>query len=395
MDNASCTYYNASSSTEDELLITYYHGVSKALRLYVTPVIIFGGTLGNVLTIIVVLSHHFRYSPSSIPLITLACVDIGVLYFNLLDVWLGALLGYSLQYLRDISSAGCKISTYVTVFLTQYSSWILVLINIERVLSVYKPMKARNWCSRRRLVMALVLILLILAVVSLHLFWTTKYHPDRASDRCQYNEVLLGEHGHTAWLIIDASLFTFVPFTVILCCNVAIIHSLIHAKKRRQRHYHVRNHQASDSTKSITTMLLTISVVFLITTSPLTVCYQFNDDLMQHFHNDPVAKALWYDLVINTVLVLLCYSNNAVNCWLYCISGSKFRVALVQVLGGGGKNRGRYQYGRYPPRSLRMSMDNIAQSSFISGMSLNDKISHKHGTLLHNPAGIIMKYVCI
>ena len=337
-------------SQEDQAIVDYYEGISRGLRLYVTPIILFGGTVGNILTIIVVLSRHFRYNPSSIPLITLAFVDIGVLYFNLLDIWLGAMLGDNLQYTRNLNEIGCKLSTFITSFLTQYSSWILVLINFDRVISVYKPLQARTWCSKRRLGLALFMIMIILATVNLHLFWTTIFISDRKTDQCQYDLELLGHHG-ISWTTVDAALFTFVPFILILGCNVSIIWSLVMTRKRQRANIHVRNALPSDSTTSITTMLITISLVFIITTSPMTVCYQLYDDITENLKDDPIGRALWWELVINTVLVLICYSNNAVNFLLYCISGSKFRCALSDICAGRLDNaysrRGPFHRGTY------------------------------------------------
>ena len=254
--------FNNTTTAYIDLRVEHYHYISSWIRIYITPFIIFGGTIGNLLTIAVVLSRHFRYSPSSIPLITLAFVDIGVLYFNLLDVWLGAVFGGSLQYTRDISSGGCKFSTFITIFLTHFSSWILVLINVERVLSVYRPLKARTWCSHRRLALALFIILLFLALISIHLFWTTIYHADWETDRCQYNEHLFGSHGELIWLAIDASLFTFIPFIIILGSNIIIIYYLAKSKRQRSQFYQVPTNQSStDSTKSLTMMLLTIIIL--------------------------------------------------------------------------------------------------------------------------------------
>ena len=316
--------------------VDYYNNISYALRLYVTPFIIFGGTVGNILTIIVVLSRHFRYSPSSVLLLALAVVDIGVLYFNLLDIWLSALLGgNSLQFTRDQGDVGCKISTFMTYFLTHSSSWILVLINIDRVISVYQPLKARTWCTKKRLGIALLIMFVLLALISLHVFWSLTFMDELENYKCQFDVSVFGEHGEPAWLFVDAAIFTFVPFIIILSCNVAIILALLRAARRRNAEMNVRNSASNDSTTSITTMLITISIVFLLTTSPLTICYQFYGPIVEKYADDPVGYALYFELLVNTVLVLLCYNNNAVNFLLYCISGSKFRRALADMCGRG------------------------------------------------------------
>ena len=298
-------------SPDIQAQVDYYNNIAYFLRLYITPLIMFGGTVGNLLTIIVVLSRHFRYSPSSVLLLALAIVDIGVLYFNLLDVWLGVLIGGSsgLQFTRDQSEYGCKFSVFMTYFLTHSSSWILVLINIDRVISVYQPLKARTWCTKKRLGLALLLMFLLMIGISIHVFWTITFDEELESYRCLFNQAILGVEGELSWLLIDATIFTFAPFIIILGCNIAIILALLRAAKRRNSEMNVRNSSSSDnSSTSITTMLLTISIVFLLTTSPLTVCYQFYDPIIKKYENDPVGYALYFELLMNTFLVLLCYN---------------------------------------------------------------------------------------
>ena len=357
-----------------------------------TPIIIFGGTIGNILTIIVVLSRHFRHNPLSTPFISLATVDIGVLYFNLLDIWLGAISGDSLQLVRDLSPAGCKFSSFGTIFLTHCSSWILVLINVERVVSVWRPLQARILCTSWRVAVGLVLLMLALAAISVHLFWTLRYND--IDPRCDYNNEILGKTGLTVWLTIDATLFSFLPFIFIFTSNVLICTCL--ARARRQ-HRHDRRSRHSDNTKSITTMLVTISIVFLIATTPLTICYQFHDYILDYFKDKPVERALWYELLINTILVLLCYSSNAMNFLLYCVSGSKFRQALREVCKcqkSTYTRRSTYHHGAYAlqtngyqsasPFNTLQNSPSPRQSSLSTRVMTYSNISLQHAIRLEN-----------
>ena len=194
------------------------------------------------------------------------------------------------------------------------------------------------------------------------------------------------------WLTIDASLFVFIPFVLIFGCNVYIILSLLSARKRRRESLEFQlspNNQPSDNTRSITMMLITISIVFLITTSPLTLCYQFYDPLILHFENDPVGMAFWWDLVINTVLVLICYSNNALNFLLYCISGSKFREALSDVCAGRIGRRYRRQ-STWDAFTLRSSMDYLGPSSMTNGTP--NPLTSRRLSDFSNKNNIIMMY---
>ena len=311
---------NATAATNESA--TYYLDIAQNLKLYIAPLILFGGTAGNIITIIVVLSRHFRHSPSSILLLALAIVDIGVLYSNLLDIWLGALLNSSSLHLtRDVGWFACKLNTFLTYYLSQVSSWILVLINIERVFWLYASQKANVWCTKRRLGIALGVLLAILFLVNLHLFWTVQFHSSLTSYKCQMWGPEVWD-----WASVDSVIFSYIPFVIILSCNIALIVALL-----RHTEASLVERDPSKANHSIIMMLMAISIVFLITTSPLVIAYQQMHRIEDRIDGDPVARALYLELIVNTLLVLLCYSNNALNFFLYCLSGAKFRRALKDI----------------------------------------------------------------
>lgn len=76
---------------------------------------------------------------------------------------------------------------------------------------------------------------------------------------------------------------------------------------------------------SSTAMLVGISVVFLVSTTPYVVYFLF----VEHWMADTsVARSARIYLVF-AVTNLLYYTNNACNFILYCLTGSRFRQALV------------------------------------------------------------------
>ena len=64
----------------------------KALLLYIPPVLIMLGTLGNFLTILILSRRSMRRNATYIYLIVLAIADIIVLYMGLLRMWIAELV---------------------------------------------------------------------------------------------------------------------------------------------------------------------------------------------------------------------------------------------------------------------------------------------------------------
>ncbi|ELU05186.1 hypothetical protein CAPTEDRAFT_140623, partial [Capitella teleta] len=107
------------------------------------------GVFGNLLTISVMMSKTFRKSPSSIVLSALALADTGNLLTGLMRWWL--LYTFDLE-VRLAGIVACKIHRFFVYFFGEISPAILVLMTVERFVSVYYPLRCREIFSKRRLV---------------------------------------------------------------------------------------------------------------------------------------------------------------------------------------------------------------------------------------------------
>ena len=121
---------------------------AKALWRYVTPLLMFPGTIGNVVCIITLQSKSFRGSTTAFLLTALALVDTVSLLVGALHVWLTHVPTIDI---RTLSDPACRIYSFLTYLSVQMSAWTLVLVTLERVISVTWPMEAPTLCSRRRL----------------------------------------------------------------------------------------------------------------------------------------------------------------------------------------------------------------------------------------------------
>ena len=112
---------------------------------YIYPVICVIGFSGNFLTILILNQKRNRKNSTAVFLIVLAVSDSIVLFEGYFCVVISNILQIDFHAINNIS---CKIHIFLTYFSLQYSSWILVLVTSERVVSVVKPYKARIICSR-------------------------------------------------------------------------------------------------------------------------------------------------------------------------------------------------------------------------------------------------------
>ncbi|KAK2152835.1 hypothetical protein LSH36_316g02010 [Paralvinella palmiformis] len=116
--------------------------VHDVIFTYVAPVLILMGTIGNIISVVVLQGRFFRRAPSVFILSALSLTDTGVLLCGLMRHWIKALTQNKLN-IRNLSQASCPIHFFFTYFLSHLSSWSLALLTVERMSSVRWPFKAK------------------------------------------------------------------------------------------------------------------------------------------------------------------------------------------------------------------------------------------------------------
>ena len=321
MTNASTLNVNATNTIYIENKISWY------LWAVGPPLFILLGTIGNVLTIFVLRRRAMK--SVRFFLTALAVVDTVMLYDGFAHDWLYRITTPRIV-IRYLSPVTCKMQLFLLVTCKWSSAWILVAITIQRFLSVLLPLKAKTICSRRVPCITLLTIITFSAAVNSHFFFTfgpaivgsgnkTTFH------NCQkIKPIFLGD----IWPWIDAAFGSFIPFFVLIVCNVGILGKLIQAKSRMRIDGAKTKTPSEENLATTTAMLLTVSFMFLLLTAP----YFLWRLIRPYFPPAPNAKseAQW-DLAYK-IAQFLQYTNYAVNFLLYCVSGSTFRTELKAVL---------------------------------------------------------------
>ncbi|KAL8581216.1 hypothetical protein ACOMHN_038316 [Nucella lapillus] len=126
------------------------------------------------------------------------------------------------------------------------------------------------------------------------------------------------------------------PFTFLTVSNSVLIWKLITSTRQaHQRIAAVPNKQLlkrSQANSSVTLTVLVVSLTFLVLTLPCALYF-----LMYHFKDrtslTPEEAADLY--LFQTLSFLLVDTNNAVNFYLYCLSGRRFRAEFKRIIGCG------------------------------------------------------------
>ena len=115
-------------------------------------------------------------------------------------------------------------------------------------------------------------------------------------------------------------LYSFVPFVTMILANCAIIYKFIAAKWRSTRNGggsgSVTQAMSRSATRG-TAMLVTVSVAFIVLTSPTAVTF---------------AITRKPSITLRGIVSILQYLNHSINVVLYCVVGSRFRKELFNAM---------------------------------------------------------------
>ena len=222
-------------SYEEKLMQFEEYKTHKLLRLYIPPIFIVLGTIGNILSFLVLVRPAMRKVSTYNYLAVLSVADTLVLYIGLLRMWIGELTGYDLQ---DHSDWACKVINVMGYTVSDYSVWLIISVTVERYIAVVWPLKTHSMCNGRRALRVVLGILLLLFLINAHFFWTTEIVYQKVDGEvvpeCDDGEgyrTLV----HDIWPWVDAFIYSFVPFVVITILNSMIIWRVMQAKRERHQ----------------------------------------------------------------------------------------------------------------------------------------------------------------
>ena len=302
----------------------------------ISPILIIIGSIGNIITVIVLSKDKPRKSSTTLYLLALACSDFIVLNTGLLRQWITYAFGIDIR--NDLSELGCKFHWFIVYLMTQFSSWMLICVTVERVISTWVPHRRTVACTVKSAIAFIIVIALVLMILNSHYLYgygtlTTTNGTEMTVTKCT---PLTPEYNHFIqykWVWMDLCVFYLIPIFVLLIGNCAIIYKVLSSQRKSRRTVvptvtqKVEPRQGRHISR-LTLTLMILSVVFFVCITPIVVYpigepYWKDDASTEH-----LAFLFWWETFAN----LMMYINHSINCILYYLSGTKFRRAVQSLI---------------------------------------------------------------
>ena len=333
--------YNFSTSTHAEDEDSYdasqsvYVNAKEWIWKIVPPIIVTLGSFGNGLIMVVLLRQIKTLSSTAIYLLSLAFSDLMILLLGPVRQWIMYMWYVDVRLLSD---AGCKTSLYFTYFSFQLSSWLLVAVTIERVISVVLPHKVKFACTAVKAGSIVLINVVCLAAFNSHFFYGFGLESDISNmernrqTECTplYEDYAVFAYDILPWL--DFAIVFGLPFIILLTGNLIIIASL---KRRVQKHRRMGATNTTNEGHSLTMLLIMLCAVFFICLTPSHIFFILLPYLRAAAMELPKQEMLRRrDLLIFIHAIVSCfnYINSTSNFMLYCLSGSRFRTEVRHLL---------------------------------------------------------------
>lgn len=280
------------------------------------------GVPGNVACIVTLTCMKPTFS-SAVYMVTLAIADL---------VAIALKLSYLLLTKNDvrIGDRMCQLIFMLGTVSQMYSNWILVAMTTERFIAIWFPFQVKKLCTKKNAVAVITLLLIFFILANIQFLFTFEEVKDTfMSWDCRPKENYK-EFIQFVWYWIDGALYAMIPIIVILILNSLIIYSV---RKSSNAQLHLTNriknmNEKISQQKQITMMLLTTSLVFLVLILPN--CVFFIAREYWSWKESQLGNAQYY--LVYQVVFLLSDLNHAVNFYLYCFSGRKFRQRFLELI---------------------------------------------------------------
>ena len=316
------------STISDSLLLivnnSYGNGSlfsSIPLSTIIIGIVCILGILANFLVLVVIILSELRTSVFMNLIICLSIFDTMFLF----SVFL-AQRGIFGEILIKPSLLYCRFIFFFTHVTGIMSSWVTVLISVERYIAIFYPLKAHIYCTKKRTLVTVIIITILACTSQIPLFFTCSLVFIGQRPRC------ISFISHTwddmMFVIFHFMVQSFVPLIIITILNAFLIKRIKVQSAFRARSQ--GQHSVSAPSRkhlSLVAMMVCLCVVFALTSLPGTLIILIN--YLCKFTTG--RHCIFFGGWLYHIPFLLNDINHGVNFFLYCLTGSVFRQALFKL----------------------------------------------------------------
>lgn len=242
---------------DDDLIET----LKQILAVYSISILIIG-TISNICCFCVFMRKSLRKIPTFVFLSFIHIFDSMTLYFWNLDHFLLPFYGYMIEF-RSIHT--CRLSTFMQLFSLQCSAWLLVIMCIDRYLSVRFTTWRKSFLNEKKAVIVSIILVSCIFLLNIHLTMTISYdglenYP--YPDKCFVTDMFL------MWKKVHTYLYSVVPFVILAITNALLITQTLLFRDTKKLGLSASTSQSSSNKLGPTISVISITLSFIILTLP-------------------------------------------------------------------------------------------------------------------------------
>lgn len=296
------------------------------------PIILFGGSVGNIAIILVFLCpQQVRRKPVlSLTLGLLAVFDIMALLTGLVRHWLRKSF-YSSMDVQNTNGVVCKLHEFFVYFSLTMATWTLVVISFERFTIVWFRVRARRLLTVRRTAVLFLVLGFMATAVHAHFFWSRGMVDDHDCSHVEHHKAF----SMHIMPVVDATLSTGLPMALVVAINFCILYKLYLRKVENARlTSQIYRAKYSKVMGSTTKMLLIVILLFIICVLPAKIYIAVMPCkapavICENKGKDPTTYE-WFRLLW-TIVLHLQFTNHSLNFYVYLCTSSSFRKDLMRT----------------------------------------------------------------
>lgn len=290
--------------------------VQRAMTRYVLPIVVAFGSLGHIVSILILSSKQRRHSSCSIYL--LAASIFGLIIIN----WAIVPLVYGLDHIDRINSSLvlCRIRGYIIHTSSMCFRYTIVLACIDRYAICSSNVSTRNFCRPQMAWRALSVLVVVWAVVSVHLLIFESIENGRCG--------VYGLYGRL-YSIYSVIFFGAIPTSAMVLFGWLLMKRLRHMRSRvqpaRDRLPFRRNESCLG--KVILAEVL-VSVVCTFNHPLMTFYLTLTNDLIPNKSSERMKIETFVNFITMSFLL---YLNYATTFYVYLLTSKSFRQSIQRL----------------------------------------------------------------
>ncbi len=324
------THTNQTIIKERETDRLFYSKLARQINLIISPILLIIGGIGNPLCIAVLIRKRQKNS-TIIYLCLLAAIDFLVLFTGLFRKYLKETVNIEL---RGYTTWNCKLHIFFTYTFAEISSYILVAVTVNRFTIMFNrtifcklKMNANtNNLNKKESIKSVICIFmsicLIVSLLNAHFLFFYELIGSEAKQRKNQEDCSIDKSKHELYYYfrdkifpqIHLHLFIVFPCVILFIMNILIIRKLTQSKSTLNKKPTKLDRKKEKKRTALSIMLVSVCLWFMILKTPASFFLQFPD-----FMDKPI-----FPFIYNLVMIIN-YSNHALNLILYILISSTFR----------------------------------------------------------------------